>query len=80
MKSTKNEVPSENIGFNGKTISRLLFKKRTETFDLSKNPMEHKDRKSINWKWPVQTVRIKPNKTWKKNIQIKTAVNLQDQS
>ena len=50
-KSTETEGPSENMGFNGKTVCRFQTKKkRTETLfsTFQKNPVEHKDPKSIN--------------------------------
>ena len=44
-KSTKNEGPSENMGFNGKPVWRFQTVKRTETIFLTfqKNPMENKE-------------------------------------
>ena len=54
QKSTKIEGPSENMCFNGKTVWRFQTKKKNRNIilDLSKkNPVEHKDPKSINWTW-----------------------------
>ena len=53
-KSIKNEGPFEKMGFNGKTVWRFMTIKRTETLfsTFQKNPVEHKDPKSINWTWP----------------------------
>ena len=46
----KNEGPFENLGFNGKTVRGFRTLKRTETLLLTfqKNPVKHKDPKSIN--------------------------------
>ena len=55
-----------------KQFEDFLWKKNGNILlDVSKNPMEHKDRKSIIWKWPVYTVRIKLYKTWKKAFRVK---------
>ena len=42
--------------------------KKTETLfsTFQKNPMKHTAVKYNNWIWPLQTVKIKLNKTWKK--------------
>ena len=54
QKSIEIEEPSENMGFNGKTVWKFRTIKRTETLlsTFYKNPVEHKDPKSIHWTWP----------------------------
>ena len=64
--STKNKGPFENMVFNGKTVWRFQKKNRNIILDLSKNPVEQKDPKNVNWTWPSETVGIKLNKAWKK--------------
>ena len=67
-KGTKIEGPSENMGFNGKTVWRFQTKKRTKTLipNFQKTPVGHQDPKAINWISPLYTVRITQRKTWKK--------------
>ena len=66
-KSTKIEGPSENMGFNGKTVWRFQTK-RTKTLipNFQKTPVGHQDPTAINWISPLYTVRITQRKTWKK--------------
>ena len=55
QKSTKREGPSENKGFNGKTLWDFRRKKKnknyTRPFEIT--PVGHQDLKAINWISPL---------------------------
>ena len=67
---TKNEAPSEKMGFNVKTVWRIQTKK-INFKAWPNNPVEHMAPKNNNWIRPLKTVRIKLNKTWKKAFRSK---------
>ena len=71
-KMTKNEGPSENMGFNVKTVWWFQTKKKqNKLLAQPNNPVEHTAPKNNNWKWPLYSVSVKLNKTWKKDFRSK---------
>ena len=64
----------------GKPFETSDRKKISEknTLDLAKKTVERKGSESKKITYPLQTVRIKLNKTWRKSIQIGAVGNLQN--
>ena len=52
-KVTKNVGPSENMGFNVKTVWRFQTRKKNELLAWPNNPVEHTAPKNNKWKWPL---------------------------
>ena len=62
----------------GKQFEASERKKNRKKFsNLHKNTVKRNDSESKKITFPLQTVRIKLNKTWKKSIQIKAVGSLQ---